>query len=44
MRTWTVDNEADMRRVFKSGLRGMITNKVALATKIRREIQGDEHD
>ncbi|CBL92020.1 glycerophosphoryl diester phosphodiesterase [Leuconostoc gasicomitatum] len=44
IRTWTVDNEADMRRVFKAGLRGMITNKVALATKIRREIQGDEHD
>lgn len=44
IRTWTVDNEADMRRVFKAGLRGIITNQVALATRIRSEIQGDNHD
>ncbi|KAA8325616.1 glycerophosphodiester phosphodiesterase [Leuconostoc carnosum] len=44
MRTWTVDNEADMRRIFKAGLQGIITNQVALATKIRAEIQGDDND
>lgn len=44
MRTWTVDDEADMRRIFKAGLQGIITNQVALATKIRAEIQGDDND
>ncbi len=43
-RVWTVDNEADMRRVFKAGLRGLITNNVALATRIRQEMQGGQHD
>lgn len=43
MRIWTVDSEEDMRRVFQAGLKGMITNQVALATRIREEIQGDRH-
>ncbi|MDN2649482.1 glycerophosphodiester phosphodiesterase family protein [Leuconostoc lactis] len=43
-RVWTVDNEADMHRVFKAGLRGLITNNVALATRIRQEMKGGQHD
>lgn len=43
-RVWTVDKADDMRLVFKAGLRGLITNDVALATKIRAEVQGEAHD
>lgn len=43
-RVWTVDKADDMRLVFKAGLRGLITNDVALATKIRMEVQGEPHD
>ncbi|MGX7051952.1 glycerophosphodiester phosphodiesterase family protein [Leuconostoc palmae] len=42
IRTWTVDSEDDMRIVFKSQLPGLITNQVALAVKIRAEIQGEK--
>lgn len=42
IRPWTVDKEADMRRVFEANIPGIITNQVALAVKMRKEIQ--EHE
>lgn len=33
-----------MRRVYRAGLRGIITNQLALATRLREEIQGDKND
>lgn len=39
IRPWTVDKEEDMRAVFKAKLPGIITNQVALACRIRKEIQ-----
>ncbi|MBU7450599.1 glycerophosphodiester phosphodiesterase family protein [Leuconostoc citreum] len=44
LRAWTVDKEKDMRRVYRAGLRGIITNQLALATRLREEIQGDKND
>lgn len=42
IRPWTVDKESDMRRVFEANIPGIITNQVALAVKMRKEIQ--EHE
>lgn len=42
IRPWTVDKESDMRRVFEANIPGIITNQVALAVKMLKEIQ--EHE
>ncbi|GMA70262.1 glycerophosphoryl diester phosphodiesterase [Leuconostoc litchii] len=42
IRPWTADKENDIRAVFKSNLSGVITNQVALASQIRKEVQNNE--
>lgn len=37
---WTVNAEIKMRRVFKARLKRIITDEIALAIKLRKEIQG----
>jgi len=39
---WTVDGEADLRRLFKWGVDGVITNDPLLAVKVRGEKVEDE--